>query len=221
MNKVWETLFSYALKQLDGTQIAKTDWSFGGGTVLSYRFDHRESKDIDIFFRTPQLLNFISPRINDGVEDKLKFYTESSHHVRLQFDEGEVDFITAPQISQAKPSFRQVLGTYVYVDEPVEIVAKKIQFRAEEFKPRDVFDLAVVFDAQKDTVLNNSPAFAEKLDSLEKRIIALNESGILESGLQSLAISPGGQDIRGKEYEICRDFIQSVQKQLAMDKKHG
>lgn len=144
MLKQWEVLFVRALDQLKQGGVAKKDWTFGGGTVLTYKFNHRESKDIDIFFSTPQLLNFVSPRVNDAAEANLTNYTEQAHHTRLHFAEGEIDFIVAKQISEIKPSFTKVLGHYVYLEHPTEIIAKKIYYRAEEFKPRDVFDLAVV-----------------------------------------------------------------------------
>ena len=221
MDNPWETLFSYAVQQLDNAKVAKVDWSFGGGTVLRQKFNHRESKDIDIFFRNGQLLNFVSPRVNDGTEAHLKFYTESSTVVRLQFQEGEIDFIAAPQLSLEKPRLQKILNQYVYVDHPVEIVAKKIHFRAEDFKPRDVFDLAVVYAAQKPILLENAHVFAEKLEVLEARIADLHSSGVLEPGLQSLALSPGGQKVRGKEYGMCIAFIEAMQKKLELDRKMG
>jgi len=37
-------------------------WTFGGGTVLMLRYQHRLSKDIDIFVPDPQYLGFVTPR---------------------------------------------------------------------------------------------------------------------------------------------------------------
>ena len=51
--------------------------------------------------------------------------------MRLYFSEGEVDFIKAQQVSGCKPEFLKVLDTYFYVENPIEIVARKIHFRAE------------------------------------------------------------------------------------------
>lgn len=219
--KEWETLFAYAVKQLQGANISKKNWSFGGGTVLNHKYHHRASKDIDIFFREPQFLNYISPRINDAVEDKLKLYSEAGHHVRLQFQEGEIDFIVAQQLSSKVPSYEKILGEHIYVDNPVEIIAKKIHYRAEEFKPRDVFDLAIVFGDQKNSMLENSQVFAPKLETLEKRISDLDQSGVMEPALQALDLLPGGEKVRGKEVKICFDFIEAVSKKLETDKKLG
>ena len=40
-------------------------WTFGGGTVLMLRYEHRKSKDIDIFVPDPQYLGFATPRLSD------------------------------------------------------------------------------------------------------------------------------------------------------------
>ena len=57
----WERLFRSALRLLDDIErrgIRNLLWSFGGGTVLMLRYQHRSSKDIDIFVPDPQALGF-------------------------------------------------------------------------------------------------------------------------------------------------------------------
>ncbi|MDB5771167.1 MAG: hypothetical protein JWM42_1541 [Burkholderia sp.] len=58
-NAVWEILFSKALTLIDEVHRHGTKdpfWTFGGGTVLMLRYNHRMSKDIDIFVPDPQSL---------------------------------------------------------------------------------------------------------------------------------------------------------------------
>ena len=217
MLEPWKILFARALAQLGQSGLAQNNWALGGGTVLMHNFNHRESKDIDIFFTDPQLLNFISPRINDAVATSLADYSEQGHYTRLHFKEGEIDFIVARQVSRMQASFIKISGAVVNVEHPVEVVAKKIYYRAEEFKPRDVFDLAVVFNAQKDSILENADAFAEKLSVLVHRLNELQDSGSLDVMLSKLAVLPGGEKVRGKELELCRQFIQLVEKELKSD----
>ena len=144
------------------------------------------------------------------MKSPLQDYTESSVFVRLHFPEGEVDFIAAPQISSAKPTYKKIGEHYAWVEHPIDIVAKKIHFRAEEFKPRDVFDLAVVYQANKPALLKYAEAFEEKLDVLDTRLIALEESGMLDERLSALAILPAGEKVRGQEMAICRSFVQDI-----------
>lgn len=221
MNNPWEKLFSYAIQQLEQAGIQKRDWSFGGGTVLSLKYGHRESKDIDIFLRDPQLLSYVSPRTNDATEAHLLDYAEQSIFTRLQFQDGEVDFIVSSQVSSEQPTFKKILGHHVYVDSPVEIVAKKIQYRAEDFKPRDMFDLATVYSAEKQLLLKNAPAFADKLDILCKRISALEAGGDLDSFLSALPILEKGKKIRGQEVSLCKDFIREVSIRLEKGPQQG
>lgn len=120
----WEILFKRAAKQLEYGKLPSKSWTFGGGTALMLKFNHRHSKDIDIFLSDRQLLAYVSPRVNDGAGDSYD-YVEQERFTRLYFPEGEIDFIAAPAITPLKPSFQQVADVYAYVENPVEIVAKK------------------------------------------------------------------------------------------------
>jgi predicted nucleotidyltransferase component of viral defense system len=224
-NNEWEILFAYAIERLNTAKLSKNMWSFGGGTALMLRYNHRVSKDIDIFFRDPQLLTAISPRINDASEDKIQEYSEHTKFTKITFDEGEIDFIVSPQLTNCKPIFEEVCGVRVYIDSPVEIVAKKIHFRAEDFKPRDVFDLAVVCSDQKDELLQNTFAFAPQIAVLQTRTRELEKTGLLEQQLHNLVLAPGGEKFRGHEFEICQQFLSEVaqkfEKEFRLHKEIG
>lgn len=58
-------LLNRAIKILDYAGIDISSWAIGGGTVLAHYYNHRLSKDIDIFIDDMQLLNSLSPRFND------------------------------------------------------------------------------------------------------------------------------------------------------------
>ncbi|MDM0085110.1 hypothetical protein QTI17_31440 [Variovorax sp. J31P179] len=64
-----------------------------------FRHRHRLSKDIDIFVPDPQYLGFVTPRLSDTAADLTQDYTEQpGAFVKLQFEEGEVDFVAAPNL---------------------------------------------------------------------------------------------------------------------------
>lgn len=99
----WEKLFPRALQLIDEIStyggIADPFWTLGGGTVLMFRYNHRLSKDIDIFVPDPQYLGFVTPRLSDAAADLTQDYTEQpGSFVKLQFEEGEVDFVAAPNL---------------------------------------------------------------------------------------------------------------------------
>ena len=204
----WEYLFKKAVKQLKAGKLSNSSWSFGGGTALMLRLNHRHSKDIDIFLPDRQLLGHVSPRLNDAVE--VQEFAEQGNFIKLYFPEGEVDFIASPAVTQIKPFFREVAGVYAYVDDPVEIVSKKIMYRADEFKLRDMFDLALVYDRLKADLLKVAPILAPKVESLTNRINHWEASEHLETKFREIDILDGGRKVRGQELEICRQCLNDI-----------
>ena len=158
-----------------------------------HKFKHRFSKDIDIFFSDKQLLGYVSPRTHDVLEDRVIKYIEQDNFTKIYLKEGEIDFILSPRISRCKPVQAVIEGEKIFLDHPVEIIAKKIEHRANEFKARDVFDLAIVYSQIKTTMLKNLDISKEKLICLNRRVCDLHESNILENQLQEISRLPAGE----------------------------
>ncbi len=70
-------------------------------------------------------------------------YDEAAHYVKLRFAEGEIDFIVATTLTTPGFVKQTLAGQNVRLETPVEIAIKKAHYRAENLKPRDIFDLAV------------------------------------------------------------------------------
>ena len=124
----WEVLWPRAMAciaSLEG-HLPPPDWTFGGGTALMLLYEHRRSKDIDIFLRDLQYLTALSPRLNDHTGALTGRYVEQSNFLKLIFDGGEVDFIVAPSLTTDPYMIKTVLGTETKVETAVEIVAKKV-----------------------------------------------------------------------------------------------
>jgi hypothetical protein len=78
---VWQSLLPHAFEIIDDIQkngIKEPFWTFGGGTVLMLRYQHRLSKDIDIFVPDPQYLGYATPRLSDVALDVSENYVESA-----------------------------------------------------------------------------------------------------------------------------------------------
>ncbi len=133
------------LEILENSKIDKKDWSFGGGTALMFEFKHRVSKDIDIFFQNPQLLTYLSPRVNDFVEDIARDYKEQSNFLKIYMNDYEIDFIVAPNLTGLEPELKKIYGMELFVENPIEIIAKKLFYRPEDIKVRDVIDTVIVY----------------------------------------------------------------------------
>lgn len=99
--------------------MAQPFWTFGGGTVLMFRYDHRASKDIDIFVPDPQYLGYLTPRLNDTAAEMTADYVEdASSYVKLRFAEGEIDFVAAANLTQDAWEWWNIEGQAVAAWEP-------------------------------------------------------------------------------------------------------
>lgn len=200
----WEVLFERAIRQMEAARLPDSCWRFGGGTVLMLEYNHRLSKDVDIFINDRQYLTSLSPRLNDALEAEVGRYTEQSNFVRLHFAEGEIDFICAPSVTDIPPKVQSIHGKKTLLEHPVEIVAKKVHYRADEFKARDVFDLAMTFHKDRSTLAANAGCFLPHAKVLEERIDKLENRGELKFGFGAIESLSGGQEICGQEYHLCK-----------------
>jgi predicted nucleotidyltransferase component of viral defense system len=173
--KIWETLFQRALVLIDSVQkagITLSDWTFGGGTVLMRRYQHRFSKDIDIFIPSPQYLNYLSPHLNDTAEAMTGDYTLQAEYLKLQFPEGEIDFVVSEPLTQDPVIPETIFGRNVLVETSVEIVAKKVWYRGDRFRARDIFDLALVAEKEPEALKSIAPILRDRKDAILARIKA-------------------------------------------------
>lgn len=149
----WQALLPRALTLIDEIRthggIADPFWTLGGGTVLMFRHRHRLSKDIDVFVPDPQYLGFVTPRLNNMAADMTADYTEQpSAWVKLQFEEGEVDFVASPNLLGDAWETWEIEGHAIRVETSAEIIAKKMFHRGDRVTARDLFDLALVIERE-------------------------------------------------------------------------
>lgn len=207
-------LLEYVIETLNIGNIPEDKWSIGGGTVLAAVYNHRLSKDIDVFIEDVQFLTELSPRFNGKSEEALD-YQEMSQFISLTYKEGKVDFIASPTITKFEAVKKNFFGRAVRLDDPIEIVSKKIYFRGNQVLARDIFDLATVYDSNRKSdlidVMLSMPEkfkvfkenFAEKIKQPEFVPYSKEHEDMLLNG---------GKRLFGKEIAICSDFISSVER---------
>ena len=171
----WEVLFQRALRLVDDIQrhggLADPFWTFGGGTVLMFRFGHRLSKDIDIFVPDPQYLGYVTPRLSDTAASLTEEYTEMpGSFVKLQFEEGEIDFVAAPNLTDAAWERWEIQGRPVRVETAAEVIAKKMVHRGDRATARDLFDLAMVVEREPDALAAAAPFLMRHRDRFLEQI---------------------------------------------------
>ena len=171
---LWETLLGQALILLDDAA-ARTEslveWSFGGGTALMLRINHRNSKDIDIFLTDQQLLGLFSPRLSDCASALTHDYDESAGHIKLFLSHGEIDFVVATPLLASPFENVRLLSRSINLELPAEIIAKKMWHRGDRATARDLFDLAAVYEFDPKSIRDAGPflprnayAFLQQID---------------------------------------------------------
>jgi predicted nucleotidyltransferase component of viral defense system len=171
---VWETLLPHALCIIEEIKKHGTSdpfWTFGGGTVLMLRYQHRLSKDIDIFVPDPQYLGFVTPRLSDVAADVSSQYVEDQNsYVKLMRPEGEIDFVASPNLT--KPGYEEwnILGNTIRVETAVEIVAKKLWHRGNQVAARDLFDLSLVIEREPEELKMAAPFLLRYKDQFIQQI---------------------------------------------------
>jgi len=171
--KIWETLFRRALALIDSVAASGTvfePWSFGGGTVLMRKYRHRFSRDVDIFVPDPQYLGYVSPRLNDAAEAMTGDYVEESSSLKLIFPEGEIDFIASAPLTSNPTVSEQLFGREVRIETSTEIIAKKLWHRGEQFKARDMFDLALVAEKEPGALKEIRPVLRDRREVVLARM---------------------------------------------------
>jgi hypothetical protein len=206
--KDWKDLFRLACIFLESADIPSDRWTMGGGTVLMLHYNHRISKDIDIFFSDAQYLTYLTPRLNDVVEKYTKDYDEQSNFIKLKFGNGEIDFIVAPNLTGRKPIILNVEGIPVRTDPPEEIVIKKIFYRTESLKARDVIDIAVVIKNIKPELLKHIDIYAGKIKRLSERLNLIKTN--YEEAIKHLEIQD--RELAREAPSIVEDFLQECLK---------
>lgn len=170
----WKNLLERNLEFLQGLPLPDDydlNWTMGGGTVLRQYYNHRRSKDVDIFLPNRQLLEYFNPKKNDQIYEEIEEYEmHSSEAIKLIFDEGQIDYICAQYLTDTDRIPLDFQGNTIDREPAVEIAAKKAVYRAEDYTLRDVFDFACVIDHEKDSVLNEMDAFLQNADELIPRI---------------------------------------------------
>lgn len=170
---VWRELFEAALTLTDhlATVVENPAWSFGGGTVLMLRLNHRHSKDIDLFVPDPQYLGHFSPRLADAAEALTNDYAEFAEYIKLKLVQGEIDIVVGTPLTDSPWETAHFQGRPIRVESCAEIVAKKMHYRGDRAKARDLFDLCAVaemepeaIDAARPFLTKHAQAFLARLN---------------------------------------------------------
>ena len=156
---IWARLLPKALLLMSSVEssIPGATWTFGGGTVLMLRFDHRESKDIDLFVPDPQYLGYVTPRLSAVAETISMNHEESAEAVKIYCDEGEIDIVVAMPLTRPAFEVCPFSGRMINIETAAEILAKKMWHRGNRATARDLFDLCAIADLEPAAIKAAAP----------------------------------------------------------------
>ena len=194
----WRTLLELTLPALDGLGPG-AEWSLGGGTALALKIHHRISYDIDIFLEDAGHLRALSPARNAATRAIAESWQEPGHYLKLERAEGAIDFIVAARLTDLAPWLYRFKERDVPVEEPGEILAKKLKYRGSRLAARDIFDILAVHRADPAAVRaavaavpDGARRAADRIRHMEKRYRDTigDEVNPTASGMEILEIDP-------------------------------
>ncbi|HTN98621.1 MAG TPA: nucleotidyl transferase AbiEii/AbiGii toxin family protein [Nordella sp.] len=193
--EAWRSLIRRAVARLEALGLGRDEWQWGGGTVLMLRYRHRFSRDVDLFIDDVQYLSYLSPRLSDRATDDILGYSEQANHLRLEYPEGEIDFLTvAPVFPDLKPIGEPIEGVdgAVRLMADKEIIGQKLFYRAATFTGRDLYDFVAVTKGRPE-LLNDEALRKVALARRDALVAALSspncERGYKEIDRPSLSVS--------------------------------
>ncbi|MEA3523739.1 MAG: nucleotidyl transferase AbiEii/AbiGii toxin family protein, partial [Campylobacterota bacterium] len=155
---------------------------FGGGTALSiYYFQHRLSFDIDLFLTDQQYLSYFSPK--HWIEETNNFdgvhYIDTHNHIGVvSANNIKVDILVdSSSESILIDDSKAIFPFEIRIESIEDILAKKIVFRKQDNKARDVFDIAVAISKDEKIIaslLKNKRVTKEDLQILLEALETIN-----------------------------------------------
>ena len=176
----WAALFESALTLTDhlASVMANPVWTFGGGTVIMLRLDHRHSRDIALFVPDPQYLGHVTPRLCEVAENLTTEYVEAADYVKLLLPAGEIEIVVGHPLTGEPWEVVEHRGRRILVETNAEILAKKMHHRGNQAKARDLFDLCAVADLDPAAIDLAAPFFTRHGDAFIAQLKA--NAGYLE-----------------------------------------
>lgn len=97
---------------------------------------------------------------------------EQANFVRLVLDAGEIDVVAASNLTEHPYEVWEIMGRPVNVETAAEIVAKKLYHRGYAGTARDLFDLAVVIEAEPEALRTASRFLVKHADAFIRTVKA-------------------------------------------------
>lgn len=210
----WLRLFRIArslIRQVNSEQSIIDHWTFGGGTAMMLRINHRESRDVDIFLPDPQALAFLDPQKREFQFELRPIAStgDGARSLRFVFDIGEIDFIVAGAMTSSPTTQANIEDQTVLLETVPEIVAKKIYHRGSSIRPRDIFDIAAAGEQHADSLVKELRNYRDRVTQTLATIDKLN-ADFVNRAIAQLAIKEKYKAIAKTAIERSKEILRAV-----------
>jgi hypothetical protein len=164
---------------------------------------------------SPQWIGYLSPRLNEEVSSQVKGYEEASDFLKLQYPQGEIDFIVRMSLLGQEPEKSEDCAFDL---EPVgEVLAKKLFYRGWALTPRDLFDwwainelAAVEIDEPQMGALLQS-----RSDAIDNALSLMHQSSTAMAKWDSIRATtkPEMEQVAAQMRERLDSYLRSAQEQ--------
>lgn len=189
------------------------EWSFGGGTAMMVKLNHREGHDVDIFLLDdPQLLGFIDPS-----KSQLSFSTgpaaydgDGTRFQKFAFEGlGEIDFIVAEALTGTPFEKREVEGRSVWLETIPEIIAKKDLLPRRGGQTAGHVRYPAAARSHRASVVGALRAFPDRVARTRERFAELNPEFVRRT-IAQLIIMPDYEEMGADSLAIATALLEEV-----------
>lgn len=159
--------------ETDQVDIQAPSWSFGGGTILAARWDHRRSHDLDVQIDTSLPLHDLAHALvgDATISDEVEIGQPAPELIELRHDRASIDLFQKDVAIAAGHRMGIVEGLHAGVLPSAEILYGKLRDRGIVMPTRDLLDLAVASEIEPEALEIAANAFTE--DDIADRIQAI------------------------------------------------
>lgn len=199
------------IRQVNAEQEIIDHWTFGGGTAMMLQIGHRESHDVDIFLRDPQLLPFLDPEKQDfDFEIRPSDYGgDGTGFLKLAFEIGEIDFIVAQPLTSSPTTDATVEDEAVFLETVPEVIAKKIYHRGNSIMPRDIFDIAAGGEQHAESIIKELANYPDRVTSTLLAIGRL-KPGFVNASIEQLLVKDAYKAVAKTALEKAKALLKAV-----------
>ena len=199
------------IRQVNAEQEIIDHWTFGGGTAMMLQIGHRESHDVDIFLRDPQLLPFLDPEKQDfDFEIRPSDYRgDGTGFLKLAFEIGEIDFIVAQPLTSSPTTDATVEDEAVFLETVPEVIAKKIYHRGNSIMPRDIFDIAAGGEQHAESIIKELANYPDRVTSTLLAIDRLKPD-FVNASIEQLLVKDAYKAVAKTALEKAKALLKAV-----------